>query len=52
MPRDALTSVAVTTMVVLAICELHLELVAGAAAWLAARWLLREPGARSEVPGA
>ena len=45
MPQDALTSVAVTTMIALAIVELHVELVAGAAAWLAAWWLLREPAA-------
>ena len=38
---DALSSVAVTTMIALAIVELHVELVAGAAAWLGAWWLLR-----------
>jgi hypothetical protein len=43
-PRDALTSVAVSTMIALAILELHEELVAGTTAWLAAWWLLREPG--------
>jgi hypothetical protein len=42
-PEDALTSVAVTTMIALAIVELHVELVAGAAAWLSAWWLLRTP---------
>ncbi len=41
--EDALSSVAVTTMIVLAIGDLHVELVAGAGAWLAAWWLLREP---------
>ena len=45
MPEDALTSVAVTTMITLAIVELHVELVAGAAAWLSAWWLLRERAA-------
>ncbi len=40
---DGLSGVAVTTMITLAIVELHVELVAGAAAWLAAWWLLREP---------
>ena len=40
---DALSSVAVTTMITLAMVELHVELVAGAAAWLGAWWLLREP---------
>ncbi|SEC73317.1 hypothetical protein SAMN04489844_2879 [Nocardioides exalbidus] len=39
---EAFSSVAFTTMVTLAIIELHVELVAGAAAWLAAWWLLRE----------
>jgi hypothetical protein len=42
---DALTSVAVTTMVALAIVELHVELVAGATAWVGAWWILREPAA-------
>ncbi len=46
MPQDAFTSVAVTTMIALAISDLHVELVAGAAAWVAAWWLLREPSAR------
>ena len=41
-PQHALTSVAVTTMVTLGIVELHGELVAGAVAWLAAWWMLRE----------
>ena len=45
MTGDALSSVAVTTMITLAIMELHVELVAGAAAWLAAWWLLREQSA-------
>ncbi|MCF6379926.1 hypothetical protein L2K70_20120 [Nocardioides KLBMP 9356] len=45
MPEDALTTVAVTTMFALAMVELHVELVAGAAAWLAAWWLLRESSA-------
>lgn len=44
---DALNGVAMTTMVTLAIVELHVELVAGAAAWLAAWWLLREPAGAS-----
>jgi hypothetical protein len=39
---DGVTSVAATTLIALAIVELHVELVAGAAAWLAAWWLLRE----------
>jgi hypothetical protein len=42
---DALASVAVTTMVALAVVELHVELVAGAAAWIGAWWILREPTA-------
>ncbi len=42
---DGFSSVAVTTMITLAITELHVELVAGAAAWLAAWWLLREESA-------
>ncbi|HEV2797398.1 MAG TPA: hypothetical protein VGV65_07225 [Nocardioides sp.] len=42
MLEDALSTVAITTMFALAMTELHLELVAGAAAWLAAWWLLRE----------
>jgi len=42
-PQDALTSVAVTTMVTLGVVELHGEVVAGAVAWLAAWWILREP---------
>ena len=42
MLEDALSTVAVTTMFALARVELHVELVAGAAAWLAAWWLLRE----------
>lgn len=45
-PQDALTSVAVTTMVALAITELHVELIAGAAAWVSAWCLLRESAAR------
>lgn len=40
---DALASVAVTTMVALAVVELHVELVAGAAAWVGAWWILRDP---------
>ena len=43
--RDELTSVAFTTMIALAITDLHVELVAGAAAWLAAWWLVREQAA-------
>lgn len=42
---DGFSGVAVTTMITLAIVELHVELVAGAAAWLAAWWLLREDAA-------
>jgi hypothetical protein len=34
--------VAITSLFALAMTELHVELVAGAAAWLAAWWLLRE----------
>ena len=40
--QDALSTVAVTTMFALAMVDLHVELVAGGAAWLAAWWLLRE----------
>jgi hypothetical protein len=40
--QDAFSTVAVTTMFALAMAELHVELVAGAAAWLTAWWLLRE----------
>ncbi len=43
MLQDAFSTVAVTTMFALAMSELHVELVAGAAAWLAAWWLLRDP---------
>jgi hypothetical protein len=43
---DGFGSVAVTTMVAVSIVELHVELVAGAAAWLMGWWLLREPVAR------
>ncbi|SFB08912.1 hypothetical protein SAMN05192575_103285 [Nocardioides alpinus] len=46
MPQEALTSVALTTMIALALTELHVELVAGSAAWIAAWWVLREPAAR------
>lgn len=42
MLQDALSTVAIATMFALAMVELHLELVAGAAAWLAAWWMLRE----------
>ncbi|GAA1937972.1 hypothetical protein [Nocardioides hwasunensis] len=42
MAGSAFSSVAFTTLATLAIVELHVELVAGAAAWLAAWWLLRE----------
>ena len=44
MALDGFSSVAVTTMITLAIVDLHVELVAGAAAWTAGWWLLREPG--------
>lgn len=40
---DAFSSVAVTSLIALAITELHVELLAGAAAWIAGWWLLREP---------
>ena len=50
MPEDALSTVAVTTMFALAMVELHVELVAGAASWLAAWWLLREQTARPVGP--
>lgn len=43
---NGLGAVAIATMVVLAIAELHLEVVSGAAAWLAAWWFLREPTPR------
>lgn len=42
---EGFSSVAVTTLITLAIVELHVELVAGAAAWLAAWWLLRKDAA-------
>ena len=45
MLEDGLSTVAVTTMFALAMADLHVELVAGAAAWLAAWWLLREQSA-------
>jgi hypothetical protein len=35
-PLDAFSSVAVTSMVALAITDLHVELLAGAAAWVSA----------------
>ena len=44
MALDGFSGVAVTTMISLAIVDLHVELVAGAAAWTAGWWLLREPG--------
>ena len=40
---DAFGSVAVTSLIALALTELHAELVAAAAAWTAGWWLLREP---------
>ncbi|MDR7251297.1 hypothetical protein J2X46_000269 [Nocardioides sp. BE266] len=40
--NDAFASVAATSMIAMAINDLHLELVAAAAAWLAGWWLLRE----------
>lgn len=46
MTLDGFWAVAATTMTVLAIAELHAELVTGAAAWAAGWWLLREPGPR------
>lgn len=42
-PRDALPTVALTTMIAAALADLHVEIVAGAAAWVAAWWVLREP---------
>ena len=39
---DAFGSAAATSLVTLALTELHVELVAGAAAWLVGWWLLRE----------
>lgn len=39
---DAFSSVAVTSLIALAITELHVELLAGAAAWIAGWWLLQE----------
>lgn len=39
---DTFSSVAATTLATLAITEPHVELVAGAAAWTAGWWLLRE----------
>ena len=44
-------SAAAGTLVVLALGEHFLEVVAGAAAYLAAWWLLREPTSRTESPG-
>ena len=38
-------------MLALAMVELHVELVAGAAAWLAAGWLLREQRAQRLIHG-
>jgi hypothetical protein len=46
MALDGFASVAVTTMMAVAIVDLHVELVAGAAAWTAGWWLLREPAAK------
>lgn len=46
MTLDGFSAVAVTTMVSIAIADLHVELVAGAAAWTAGWWLLREPDAQ------
>jgi hypothetical protein len=43
--QDELSTVAVTTMFALAMTELHVELAAGGAAWLAAWWMLRERSA-------
>lgn len=44
-PRDVLPPAPAITMIVLALLELHLEIVAGAAAWLAAWWMLRDVAA-------
>jgi len=46
MALDGFSSVAVTTMIAVAIADLHVELVAAAAAWTAGWWLLREPATR------
>jgi hypothetical protein len=46
MALDGFGSVAVTTMITVAIVDLHVELVAGAAAWTAGWWLVREPAAK------
>lgn len=46
MALDGFIGVAVTTMISMAIVDLHVELVAGAAAWTAGWWLLREPAAK------
>jgi hypothetical protein len=45
---SAFSAVAFTTLVTLAIVELHVELVAGAAAFLVAWWLLREDTPRGQ----
>lgn len=42
MTGEAFSSVAFTTLAALAIVDLHVELIAGAAAFLVAWWLLRE----------
>ena len=44
-PLDAFGSVAVTSLIALAITELRVELLAAAAAWAVGWWLLREPAA-------
>ena len=52
MALDGFSGVAVTTMISLAIVDLHVELVAGAAAWTAGWWLLHEPSRKGEVEDA
>ena len=47
---DVLLAVAAGTTILLALLDLHLELVTGTVAWLAAWWLMHEPGARSQQP--
>ena len=44
MGLDGFGAVAAVTTISLAMTDLHVELVAGAAAWAAGWWLLREPG--------
>jgi len=48
MALDGFGSVAATTMVAAVMADLHVEVVAGAAAWLAGWWLLREAPPRAD----